>query len=275
MVHTPSAVYHYQEAGESQSGHVHHRKVNTIFQAAKKDLQRLIQLQSAGGQSDCVRSKLAVWQIDFALDWMALEAGRAVYRQGDKSDSTFIVLSGRLRSVIAKDDGKKALTGVYGRSDLIGLVEALTHMNRATTVHAIRDSELATLPEGALSSIRRRYPQVVTRLIHLLGQKILGNRQQVGTCSNASFTDLAEIVSRIEPVKPVLVEGLSDDYQTDYDDYQTDYDEEAGEHALSDFDMSNPNSGAEHTEGEETADTADTLPIPDLLRTSFEESPEA
>lgn len=58
-------------------------------------------------------------------------------------------------------------------------VEALTHMNRATTVHAVRDSELAKLPEGALNSIKRRYPQVVTRLIHLLGQKILGNMQQV------------------------------------------------------------------------------------------------
>ncbi|XP_075885209.1 patatin-like phospholipase domain-containing protein 7 [Nelusetta ayraudi] len=114
-----------------------------------------------------------VRQIDFALDWMALEAGRAVYRQGEKSDSTFIVLSGRLRSVILKEDGKKELVGEYGRGDLIGVVEALTHQNRATTVHAVRDSELAKLPEGALSSIKRRFPQVVTRLIHLLGEKIL------------------------------------------------------------------------------------------------------
>uniref|UniRef100_A0A8B9GUF6 lysophospholipase n=1 Tax=Astyanax mexicanus TaxID=7994 RepID=A0A8B9GUF6_ASTMX len=120
-----------------------------------------------------------VRQIDFALDWMAVEAGRAVYRQGDKSDSTFIVLSGRLRSVIMRDDGKKELAGEYGRGDLIGVVEALTHMNRATTVHAVRDSELAKMPEGALNSIKRKYPQVVTRLIHLLGQKILGNMQQV------------------------------------------------------------------------------------------------
>uniref|UniRef100_A0A3Q2PB03 lysophospholipase n=1 Tax=Fundulus heteroclitus TaxID=8078 RepID=A0A3Q2PB03_FUNHE len=112
-------------------------------------------------------------QIDFALDWMAVEAGRAVYRQGEKSDSTFIVLSGRLRSVIMKEDGKKELIGEYGRGDLIGVVEALTHQNRATTVHAVRDSELAKLPEGALNSIKRRFPQVVTRLIHLLGQKIL------------------------------------------------------------------------------------------------------
>uniref|UniRef100_A0A8C7N5X4 lysophospholipase n=1 Tax=Oncorhynchus kisutch TaxID=8019 RepID=A0A8C7N5X4_ONCKI len=239
----------FNAAGESQSAHIHHSKINTIFQAAKKDLQRLIQLQvlhgslwvsdvsvqfvisgalhvyqrtidreedtllflthpgemvghlavltgeplifSVRAHRDCTflsiskaafyeimrkeprvvlnvahtvvkRVSSFVRQIDFALDWMALEAGRAVYRQGDKSDSTFIVLSGRLRSVIAKDDGKKALTGEYGRGDLIGVVEALTHMNRATTVHAVRDSELAKLPEGALSSIKRRYPQVCT-----------------------------------------------------------------------------------------------------------------
>nr|XP_034491984.1 patatin-like phospholipase domain-containing protein 7 isoform X12 [Marmota flaviventris] len=119
-----------------------------------------------------------VRQIDFALDWMEVEAGRAIYRQGDKSDCTYIVLSGRLRSVICKDDGKKRLAGEYGRGDLVGVVETLTHQARATTVHAVRDSELAKLPAGALTSIKRRYPQVVTRLIRLLGEKILGNLQQ-------------------------------------------------------------------------------------------------
>ncbi|KAJ7308042.1 hypothetical protein JRQ81_008544 [Phrynocephalus forsythii] len=59
-------------------------------------------------------------------------------------------------------------------------VEALTHQPRATTVHAVRDSELAKLPEGALTSIKRKFPQVVTRLIHLLGEKILGSLQQGG-----------------------------------------------------------------------------------------------
>uniref|UniRef100_A0A669CGU1 lysophospholipase n=1 Tax=Oreochromis niloticus TaxID=8128 RepID=A0A669CGU1_ORENI len=279
---TPSAVYHYSDAG---GGSVYHNKVNAIFQAAKKDLLQVIQLQvgyiqkdtllhqshmtsfssphgfqdvsvafvisgllhvyqrmidreeesllfvthpgelvghlavltgeplifTVRAHRDCTYLSISkahfyeimreeprvvlnvahtvvkrmspfVRQIDFALDWMAVEAGRAVYRQGDKSDSTFIVLSGRLRSVIAKDDGKKELAGEYGRGDLIGVVEALTHMNRATTVHAVRDSELAKLPEGALNSIKRRYPQVVTRLIHLLGQKILGNMQQGGVC---------------------------------------------------------------------------------------------
>lgn len=65
------------------------------------------------------------------------------------------------------------------------------------------------------------------------------------TCPNASFTDLAEIVSRIEPVKQAAVDEESE--------YQTDYDEDA---VLSDFDLSNPDS--EHSEEDETADTADT-----------------
>lgn len=46
----------------------------------------------------------------------------SLFRQGEKSDSTFIVLSGRLRSVILKEDGKKELVGEYGRGDLIGVV---------------------------------------------------------------------------------------------------------------------------------------------------------
>ncbi|KAM6244081.1 patatin-like phospholipase domain-containing protein 7 [Porphyrio hochstetteri] len=121
-----------------------------------------------------------VRQIDFALDWMEVEAGRAVYRQGDKSDCTYIVLNGRLRSVIRMDNGKKHLAGEYGRGDLIGVVEALTHQPRATTVHAVRDSEIAKVPEGALTSIKRKFPQVVTRLIHLLGKKILVSLQQGG-----------------------------------------------------------------------------------------------
>ncbi|KAI5088421.1 patatin-like phospholipase domain-containing protein 7 isoform X1, partial [Silurus meridionalis] len=303
MQPAPSAVYHYSDTG-GHPGHVHHNKVNAIFQAAKKDLLKIIQLQaklcrvtlrhvkagsvvanqgdqdvsmqfvisgtlhvyqrmidrdedsclfvthpgelvghlavltgeplifSVRAHRDCSFLSISkthfyeimreepqvvlnvahtvvrrvspfVRQIDFAIDWMAVEAGRAVYRQGEKSDSTFIVLSGRLRSVIMREDKKKELAGEYGRGDLIGVVEALTHMNRATTVHAVRDSELAKLPEGALISIKRKYPQVVTRLIHLLGQKILGNMQQVSAPLSAHGLGRHSVGSKWDTGNPV------------------------------------------------------------------------
>lgn len=120
-------------------------------------------------------------KVDFALDWLFLESGRAVYRQGDESDSTFIVLSGRLRSVITHENGKKELVAEYGKGDLVGIVEMVTQTLRSTTVMAVRDSELAKLPEGLFNVIKLRYPIVVTRLINLLGHRLLGTWKQART----------------------------------------------------------------------------------------------
>ncbi|CAL8331411.1 unnamed protein product [Merluccius merluccius] len=154
----------------------------TFLKISKSDFYEIMREQPSvvlsAAHTVAIRMSAFVRQMDFAIDWIAVEAGRALYRQDDQSDCTYIVLNGRLRSVIRKANGKKELVGEYGRGDLIGVVEALTRQPRATTVHAVRDTELVKLPEGTLNNIKRRYPQVVTRLIHLLGQKILGNLQQ-------------------------------------------------------------------------------------------------
>ncbi|XP_041368737.1 patatin-like phospholipase domain-containing protein 7 [Gigantopelta aegis] len=122
-----------------------------------------------------------VRQIDFALDWQMADAGKAIFRQGDDSECIFIVLTGRLRSVITRTGGKKELVGEYGRGELVGIVEVLTQTERATTVMAVRDTELAKMPSGLLNLIKRKYPYIVTRLIHLLGQRILGSLQNQNT----------------------------------------------------------------------------------------------
>ena len=52
--------------------------------------------------------------------------------------------------------------------------------------HSNRDSELAVMPEDLLNLIKRKYPQIVTRLIHLLSQRILGSL----TSSNQSMASI-------------------------------------------------------------------------------------
>ncbi|XP_030755536.1 neuropathy target esterase sws isoform X3 [Sitophilus oryzae] len=130
-----------------------------------------------------------VRQVDFALDWLFIESGRAVYRQDDESECTYIVLSGRLRSVINYKDGKKELVGEYGKGDLVGVVEMVTQTKRSTTVIAVRDSELAKLPEGLFNVIKLKFPIVVTRLINLLGHRILGSWQKSTGRSRGSAVD--------------------------------------------------------------------------------------
>lgn len=50
----------------------------------------------------------------------------------------------------------------------------VTQTKRSTTVMAVRDSELAKLPEGLFNAIKLRFPIVVSRLINILGHRLLG-----------------------------------------------------------------------------------------------------
>ncbi|XP_077379766.1 patatin-like phospholipase domain-containing protein 6 isoform X4 [Festucalex cinctus] len=193
----------------------------TYLKISKSDFYEIMREQPSvvlsAAHTVAIRMSPFVRQMDFAIDWMAVEAGRALYRQDDQSDCTYIVLNGRLRSVIRKANGKKELVGEYGRGDLIGVVEALTRQPRATTVHAVRDTELVKLPEGTLNNIKRRYPQVVTRLIHLLGQKILGNLQQGrgpfsgSTLSLPSMTTSADVTNPASNLSTVAVLPVCDE----------------------------------------------------------------
>ncbi|BFZ05565.1 hypothetical protein BsWGS_08604 [Bradybaena similaris] len=145
------------------------------------------------------RMSTFVRQIDFAMDWQMLEAGKALFRQGDPSDSIHIVLTGRLRSVLTTVGGKKELVGEFGRGELVGIVEVLTQNERATTVLAVRDTELTKIPSELLNLIKLRYPQVVARLIHLLGTRILGSMRQRHTINLAVGVPLhSESYEKIE-----------------------------------------------------------------------------
>ena len=114
-----------------------------------------------------------VRSIDFALDWVLIESGHALYRQGEEADCTFVVLSGRLRSVVQRGDGRKELVGEFGRGELCGIVETLTGARRSTTLLAVRDTEIAKIPSGLINSIKLRFPKVVSKLITLLGRRLL------------------------------------------------------------------------------------------------------
>ena len=70
--------------------------------------------------------------------YLSLKNSLCSGRQGDPSDCVYIVLNGRLRSVVQLASGKKELVAEYGRGELVGIVEVLTHTERATTILAVR-----------------------------------------------------------------------------------------------------------------------------------------
>lgn len=81
------------------------------------------------------------------------------------------------------------LLAEYGRLELFGETEVLTDTPRASSVHSVRDTELALVPAGLVTVVKQIYPQVLSHLMRTLSQRLLG---QLGrTRPSTSFTTVA------------------------------------------------------------------------------------
>jgi lysophospholipid hydrolase len=62
-----------------------------------------------------------VLHIDASLDWMQLNAGQVLFRQGDPSDSIYIVINGRLRALQETEkEGAVETVAEFGQGESIG-----------------------------------------------------------------------------------------------------------------------------------------------------------
>lgn len=87
---------------------------------------------------------------------MQVTAGQVLWRPGEQSDSFYIVLNGRLRSFMEKEDGGVDIVAEYGQGDTVGELDVITNSERSTTLHAIRDTELVRMPLTLFNAISVR-----------------------------------------------------------------------------------------------------------------------
>ncbi|KAF5392468.1 hypothetical protein D9757_002292 [Collybiopsis confluens] len=112
-----------------------------------------------------------VLHIDASLDWMQVDAGRVLWRPGDKSDSFYIVINGRLR-VITDNGGRLDIVGEYGQGDTVGELDVITSSSRRNTAHAIRDTELIRMPQTLFNAISARNPQTTAQLLRMIASRV-------------------------------------------------------------------------------------------------------
>ena len=114
-----------------------------------------------------------ILHIDFALEWVQVDAGQVLYRQGDESDAIYIVLNGRLRTLRTGPDGKiQQITGEYGQGDSVGELEVLTESSRPDTLLAIRDTELAKLPKTLFNSLSLENPEITIKISKIIATRM-------------------------------------------------------------------------------------------------------
>ena len=110
--------------------------------------------------------------IDFALEWVQVSAGQVIYHQGDESDAIYLVLNGRLRSVLEGSNGKVTVIGEHGQGESVGELEVMTESTRPSTLHAIRETELAKFPRSLFNSLAQEHPGITIQVSKLIAQRM-------------------------------------------------------------------------------------------------------
>ncbi|WBW74918.1 lysophospholipase [Schizosaccharomyces osmophilus] len=114
-------------------------------------------------------------KLDFAVGWIHLNPDQVLFNKGDPSDSIYIVQNGRLRSIDDSDPKSNSdYFDEYGKGDSAGELEMLINAPRNSTLFAIRDSELAKIPQTLFNALSLSHPAVGLQL-----SKIIANRMHV------------------------------------------------------------------------------------------------
>lgn len=113
-----------------------------------------------------------ILHIDFALEWLQIDAGQVIHHQGDESDAIYIVLNGRLRSVLENEAGSLRVVGEFGQGESVGELEVMTESTRHATLHAIRDTEVARFPKTLFNSLAQEHPGITIQISKIIASRM-------------------------------------------------------------------------------------------------------
>ncbi|PNY26541.1 Lysophospholipase NTE1 [Tolypocladium capitatum] len=113
-----------------------------------------------------------ILHIDFALEWVQVNAGQVIYHSGDESEAIYIVLNGRLRLVEDRKDGGVSALAEYGQGESVGELEVLTETARSGTLHAIRDTELVKFPRTLFNSLAQEHPNITIKISKIIASRM-------------------------------------------------------------------------------------------------------
>lgn len=111
-------------------------------------------------------------EIATQVEVIRVPGGDTLFRQGEVGDSLYIVINGRLRISVRRDDNHEEAVAEVGRDEMIGEMALLTGENRSATVRAVRDSILIRLSNEGCYHIAEKYPFIVLQMARTLARRL-------------------------------------------------------------------------------------------------------
>lgn len=99
-----------------------------------------------------------------SLEAVRLSGGARLFKEGDEADCLYLVVSGRLRAYVSRDEKGEVAVGEAGRGEVVGEIALLTNTPRSATVRAIRDTELLRLSRAGFDNLVEKHPRTMMPL---------------------------------------------------------------------------------------------------------------
>jgi CRP-like cAMP-binding protein len=102
----------------------------------------------------------------------AYEPGQIVFREGDASDTCYIVRSGRARAVREHPDGRTITLATFGPGDIFGELAMFEDELRSATVEAVQSTGAVAVLGPDMRRLMVDHPQIAIRLLAALGRRL-------------------------------------------------------------------------------------------------------
>ena len=123
------------------------------------------------------------------------EKGDVIFRQGDRSQTLYLIQSGAVE-ICSETKGKEIAIDIVQEGDFFGEMALIDRRPRSATVRAIRRSRVLPFTRDQFVSHARNDPDIILHLIRVLGQRI-----------NRTGRLLKNLVDRDEDLRHALSKG--------------------------------------------------------------------
>jgi CRP-like cAMP-binding protein len=129
----------------------------------------------------------------------AFGAGHVVFREGDTSDTCYVIRVGHVRAIRAHMDGRSITLAQFGPGDIFGELAMLDEERRSATIETLEETEAIAILGADMRRLLRDHPDIAVKLITALGRRLRETnerlaRQSFQTVQSRVATTLAQLV---------------------------------------------------------------------------------
>jgi len=124
----------------------------------------------------------------------AFEPGQVVFREGDASDTCYIVREGSARAIHEHGDGRTITLATFGPGDIFGELAMFEDERRSATVEAVEPTSVVAVLGPDMRALMNEHPEIATRLVVALASRL---REANERLSRQSFQSVQSRVAMV------------------------------------------------------------------------------